>query len=210
MGDLTGLTTDREGWLWPKADTLTFPTVIKELAEIPDLLALCKRKDICVQAGGNGGLWVRPLAEAFGKVLTFEPDPLNFRCLVHNVPLDNVTFTQGALGSVGGQWCKTLIHKGNPGATKVKYGAGEVPVYAIDELMLPGLDLLQLDIEGAELHALKGAVSTITAFKPVICVELRGHSGSFGNDDEAVRRFLRSLGYERERRVNFDEFWTPS
>lgn len=209
MGRVDQRTTTRDGWLWPADDTCTWVTVQKELAEVPELLSLCKRRKVCVQAGGNGGLWVKPLAEAFEKVFTFEPDPVNFRCLVHNVPHDNVVFTQGALGLVGGQWCKLLHSRGNPGATSVKYGAGEVPVYAIDELMLHGLDLLQLDIEGAELHALKGAVSTIQAFRPVICIELRNHAGRFGNDDEAVRGFLRDLGYHCERRMNHDEFWIP-
>ena len=209
MGRVDERTTTRDGWLWPTNDGCTWQTVQRELAEIPELLGLCKRRKVCVQAGGNGGLWVRPLAEAFEKVFTFEPDAVNFRCLVHNVPHDNVVFTQGALGLIGGQWCKLRHEKGNPGGTSVAYSEGEVPVYAIDELMLHGLDLLQLDIEGAELHALKGAVSTIEAFNPVICVELRNHAGRYGKDDDAVRGFLRDLGYRCERRMNHDEFWIP-
>lgn len=207
--NLADACTDREGWLWPKGDGMTWVTVQKELDEIPVLVALCPRKRICVQAGGNGGLWVRPLAEAFEQVFTFEPDPVNFRCLVNNVPHGNVTFTQGALGITGGRWCSLTTHKGNPGATHVNYGNGKVPVYAIDELMLPGLDLLQLDIEGAELSALQGAVQSIETYRPVICVELRNHAGRYGNDDEAVRRFLRERGYRMERRMHFDEFWIP-
>jgi FkbM family methyltransferase len=211
MGGLTDRVAMRpDGWLWPVGDTITWKTVQQELDEIPALLGLCKSRRTVVQAGGNGGLWVRPLAEAFERVMTFEPDPVNFRCLVHNVPHANVTFTMGALGPCGGEWGEVVhTYKGNPGAHHVKAGRGATPIYAIDEYMLTDVDLLQLDIEGAEMMALKGAVSTIEACKPVICVELRGHAGRFGNDDDAVRSFLRSLGYRMERRMHHDEFWIP-
>lgn len=48
--------TNKEGWLWPKGDAHTWPTVVQELDEIPVLAALCPEKRVCVQAGGNGGL----------------------------------------------------------------------------------------------------------------------------------------------------------
>ena len=195
------------GWLWPKGDVYTWPTVIEELAEIPVLTALCPQKRVCVQAGGNGGLWPDRLAGIFEIVYTFEPDPILFRCLVQNNPHENVIFTQAALGHEAGfisvdRWMGPI----NPGANRVK-GGGAIPMLAIDRMELQILDLLQLDIEGAELMALQGAEETIKRTKPVISIELRDHSGHFGTTDETIRQWLRDRGYEQDRRMNSDEFW---
>lgn len=200
---------NKHGWLWPKGDQYTWPTVQGELEEIPDLVALCKQHRTCVQAGGNGGLWPEHLAGSFARVMTFEPDPINFRCLVHNVARENVVFTQAALGERAGfiemdRWCGPA----NPGANRIKSG-NAIPLVALDRYELTDVDLLQLDIEGAELGALKGAVETIDRCKPVVCLELRNHSHHYGTSDEAIRDWMRHRGYRLERRFHFDEFWVP-
>jgi len=195
------------GWLWPKGDQFTWPTVIEELAEIPELVALCKERRVCVQAGGNGGLWVREFAGLFERVYTFEPDPILFRCLVHNVPCSNVVFTQAAVGGSSGfiamdRW----MGLANPGANRVK-GGGHIPQVTVDSYGLEHVDLIQFDIEGYELHALKGAQDTIMRCRPVICIELRDHSHHFGANDPEIREWVQGLGYRCAKRMNYDEFW---
>lgn len=206
-------TIDRDGWKWPRADKVTYPTVINELAEIPHLLELVPEKGVCIQAGGNGGLWVRPLAQAFRHVYTFEPDPLMFRCLVHNIDRDNVTFLNAAVG--GGEARAPVVMDryipGNPGANRIApANAGVIPTLRIDDLRVTRCDLIQLDIEGYEYQALTGAEQTITKYRPVICIELRMHSGHFGSSDEQIRELLRWHDYKCHKRMNFDEFWTPN
>jgi FkbM family methyltransferase len=169
-----------DGWLWPKGDVHCYPTVKHELAEIPELLSFCSNRRTCVQAGGNGGLWVDELAKEFQSVITFEPDSINFRCLVHNVARDNVVFMRAALGSVAktvgvDRWCGER----NVGAHRIGEG-GIVPTIRLDDMNLQDVDLLQLDIEGFELFALNGAEQTIARCKPVISVELRNHAGFYG------------------------------
>jgi FkbM family methyltransferase len=201
--------TNKEGWLWPKGDAHTWPTVVQELDEIPVLASLCPEKRVCVQAGGNGGLWPDKLAQVFEVVYTFEPDPILFRCLVHNNPHENIIFTQSALGHDAGfismdRWMGPI----NPGANRIK-GGGAIPMMALDRLELSIVDLLQLDIEGAELMALKGAEQTINRCRPVISLELRNHSHHFGTTDDEIRLWLKAHGYELDQRMNYDEFWLP-
>lgn len=201
---------NEHGWLWPKGDRFTWPTVKEELAEIPELVALCKEKRVCVQAGGNGGLWPDHLAQIFETVYTFEPDPINFRCLVHNVARENVVFTQAALGAGSSfiamdRWCGPE----NPGANRVQKG-GHIPVIALDALQLTDVDLIQLDIEGYELNALTGARDTIERNRPVVCLELRNHAHHYGASDENIRQFMRDLGYRLVKRAFHDEFWAPA
>lgn len=201
---------NKEGWLWPKGDVYTWPTVIDELAEIPVLTDLCQQKRVCVQAGGNGGLWPDKLARIFDIVYTFEPDPILFRCLVHNNPHENLIFTQSALGDRCGfismdRWMGPT----NPGANRIARG-GAIPIMQLDRMNLEILDLLQLDIEGAELLALEGAEQTIGRCRPVISLELRNHAGSFGATDSQIRQWLYDRDYQQVQRMNSDEFFVPN
>ena len=75
-------------------------------------------------------------------------------------------------------------------------GDGYLPLIAIDSLNLPGCDLLQLDVEGFELKALKGAINTITKYKPVICVELcEKWLNRYDDSSTEVLDFIQNLGY---------------
>lgn len=213
MTDIADQIETRNGYFWPKGDVFAYPTIMEELKEVPELLRLCEQKRVCIQAGGNCGLWVIPLAGAFERVYTFEPDAKNFRCLVGNVPHDNVIFMQAALGdsaahSFGNldQWCGAR----NAGAHRMELtDAGIVPVLSVDSLRLDNVDLIQLDIEGCEMEALRGAENTISASRPVICLELRNHSPHFGTSDDEIRAWLTQRGYRCAKSINFDEFWTP-
>lgn len=201
---------NEDGWLWPVADTIAYRIIKQEVAEIPELVALCKQRRTCIQAGGNCGMWVDPLATEFERVYTFEPDPLNFRCLVHNVDRHNVSFIRAGLGHAPAQM-GMAYHPTNCGAYQVNPDEpGDVQIIAVDQFGLKDVDLIQLDIEGFELFALEGAKETIARCKPVICVELRGHSNAYQYEDDHVRGWLAGMGYGLHKRLNFDEIWVPN
>jgi FkbM family methyltransferase len=211
--DLASQTEDRDGLLWPKGDRDTYPTVKAELAEIPEILALIQRRGVVVQAGGNAGLWPRDLAQHFGHVYTFEPDPLSFRCLVANNPFPNVTPINAALGMQPGlvaidRWLGPANHGANRIAKAPQ--APRIPTLTIDALGLQECDLIQLDIEGYELNALKGASETIARCKPVIVVELRNHAHHYGTSDVAIREWIVGQGYRRAWTKNYDEAFIPA
>lgn len=199
----------RDGLLWPIGDKMAYPTIIGELAEIPVILGYCKGRRACIQAGGNAGLWPRVLAPEFEHLYTFEPDRTLFHCLVNNVPAENVTFINSALGEshklVGMDRANWPFNVGAMQTTK----EGRIPTTRIDDLCVVDCDLLQLDIEGAEYHALKGAEQTIAASKPVIVLELRKNGRSFGVFDQTIREYVESLGYRMAEKINYDEIFIP-
>jgi hypothetical protein len=57
------------------------------------------------------------------------------------------------------------------GAMHIGKDQGLVPTMTIDDLNLPGCDLIQLDTEGFEYYGLLGAKNTIEKYHPVICIE---------------------------------------
>lgn len=127
-----------------------------------------------IQAGGNQGMYPRLLSRMFERVITFEPDPLNFKTLVTNCDNDNIIKIQGALGDHNG-YCEIHRHSmQNTGMHQTKVNStGMIPMFMLD-LIIPSnaeVDLLMLDLEGFEIHALTGAMSLIKKNKPVIFAE---------------------------------------
>lgn len=200
----------RDGLLWPVGDKMAYPTIVGELAEIPVILGYCKDRRTCIQAGGNAGLWPRDLAPEFEHLYTFEPDRTLFHCLVNNVSDENVTFINAALGDgpklVG---MDRMYWPANVGAMQTTK-EGRIPTFRIDDLGVTDCDLIQLDIEGAEYHALKGAEATIATSKPVIVLELRKNARAYGVFDQQIRDYMIGLGYRMAERVNFDEIFIPA
>lgn len=186
----------RGPWLVPEVDQIGATVILDEATRLPEMLAYVPgdRRGIAVQAGGHVGIMVKPLAANFRTVYTFEPQPINFVCLCHNVPERNVVRIQGCLGArnhppVG------LDGWGANSAASFVNGAGIFPVFALDDLHLPALDLLMLDVEGFEWDALAGAKDSIDAYSPIIVVEMLGHGDKFGHPDAELHRLLSSWRY---------------
>lgn len=163
---------------------------LRHVRSIEWSLGQCQRRRRAVQAGGNLGLWPRRMAEVFAHVVTFEPDALSRACLSRNVPA-NVSVVGAALGDRTGRCA--IEHRGI-GSHRVRVG-DEVPMVTIDGFEWTDVDLLQLDIEGYEWHALTGATETIRRCQPLIQLELRNHTALYGQSDDAVRALLGSFGY---------------
>jgi FkbM family methyltransferase len=135
---------------------------------------------VCIQAGGNVGVYPIKLAKHFGSVLTIEPDPANFDCLDRNISEHEVGMAaiRGALGDASGS-AGIVTCPENVGKSRIS-GEGDVMVMRIDELTPAACDLIYLDIEGYEMKALRGAVETIRKHKPTIIIEDNGLSEHYG------------------------------
>lgn len=159
-------------------------------------LKYCRKFEVVIQAGGNQGLYPRLFANHFKTVYTFEPDSYNFHCLVNNCQQDNIVKIQAALGAEN----KLISISGDPGMTNsgtitVMQQSGYIPQVTIDSFNFVDVDLIQLDIEGYEPEALKGALNTIERCKPVVACE-RGE----GN-------ILIPLGYQHVASVGADHVY---
>ena len=196
-----------QGFYWPDSDNDCHPVILQQSADIKVVLDHVQAFDVCVQAGGNVGVWAKILAEKFHAVYTFEPDPENFSCLVRNVPEHNVVKFNAALGEgpafiqVG---APDEAHRNNCGAYQVM-GQGIYPVMTIDSLDLPACDLLYLDIEGYELFALQGAYKTIEKYHPVVSIEQKKLPLMYGcKIEEAANWLIKEFGYEVVERPHRD------
>jgi FkbM family methyltransferase len=154
----------------------------------------CRGRSCAVQAGGNFGVYPYVLAqEGFKQVWTFEPDPDLFNLLRHNVA-DQIAIhpLPYGLNATGGRARMTTDKPSNRGAQWTKPdAAGPVTMVNIDAMELKNpVDIIQLDIEGSEFEALKGAAWTITQHRPVIQLEHKDLGTRFGHKKADPIRWL--------------------
>jgi FkbM family methyltransferase len=73
----------------------------------------------------------------------------------------------------------------------------------VKEAKLDRVDVIKIDVEGAEFEVLKGAVQTLAAYHPVLIIELvPSQLKSMGTSVDEVTRFLNARGYAESRHVD--------
>lgn len=159
-----------------------------------------------LDCGAHVGSWSIRMAKEFNAVYAFEPSRETFACLDRNTSnRSNVFALNVAVGDRPGfvSMCVDDTRgEGNTGAYFIKPINGEnggldtVRMMTIDSLGFDhGVGFIKLDVEGAELLALRGAVQTIKANKPVIFLEAKKKMGErFGFKLEAPLKYLEGLG----------------
>jgi len=162
------------------------------------------RHGVAVQAGGNCGWLTREISKQFDYTYTCEPHYTSFICLCLNVPGPNVFKMQCCLG----QFHALVDISSSPdfpdASAGYVAGGGRIPMITIDSLNLTSCDLIQLDLEGFEYFALKGAKSTIEKYRPLICIEICWNE-RFGVTNEQIKEFVMDeLGYSYVHNVNDD------
>lgn len=158
---------------------------------------------VILDVGGNIGTHSIYYSK-FGHVHSFEPNPIAFECLVHNMQGTNSTLYNVAVGAENGFVSMSEVEDGNYGAVYTQ-PHGEIPVITIDSMQLDACDFIKIDCEGDEVAVLQGAAETIKTFKPIMCIESNPSTlvrkGLSANDLIAA---IHLLGYTTKQRVPMD------
>ena len=198
----TALRLDGSNMTWIKGDIATWDIIKGDYVDsIKPHIIFLKEKGIikntgAIQAGGHCGAYPYSFTEFFDMVFTFEPNALNFHCLVNNCQGDNIIKMNVALGKKSGRVKSFSVNNFNTGMNQVKDAGNAkhyIPMIALDSLSLTDIGLIELDLEGYEYDALLGAKKTIQKNKPVLIIE---------NADDRIKQFLSSLGYVEWKKIN--------
>lgn len=148
---------------------------------------ICAHKDeVVIDGGGCWGdtaLYFSNQVGENGKVYVFEFISGNIDILKRNLELNpdlknSIELVRHPLWSVSGT---DIFFSENGPASKVSTNyfqdsTGKTQTLSIDDLVnnncLTRLDFIKLDIEGAELEALKGAINSLTKFRPKLAIAL--------------------------------------
>jgi len=136
-----------------------------------------------------------------GHVYSFEPEPNNFeglRKVVLYGGLKNVDVFWLALSDRDGFEFLYLSEKPSMHSLVLKQGHRKiiVPCMKLDTLfklkIFHKLDLIKLDVEGAELKVLKGCKRIIDEFEPIFSIDVNHYDGEL----EEVVAFILKFGYQ--------------
>ncbi len=181
-------------------------------------LIYVKKGFVVLDVGANTGsvsLLLSNIVGLTGKVHAFEPIPRTFALLQehmskyshsHNYELYNC-----ALGNVE-EKVDVLIPDQDFGQASMKrHSSGSwvnqpnIDIVQVDSKVVDKfegkfgkVDFIKLDIEGAELLALKGAHQLISKYKPILYLEVyREWTNGFGYSPLDLYDYLKLLGYQR-------------
>ncbi len=172
-----------------------------------------RRGAIVIDAGAHLGYFTSRMARGVGptgEVHAFEPDPRIYPRLCHHLELNGLTWVFprecGLLDrrleaheiSLPRQLGWASIVQGAGHATEVV----RVAMVTLDEYVEEHhvdpqrISLIKLDVEGAELQALRGAARTLRSCDAAVVVEhIPQRMRSLGQDPEELHALMRQVGY---------------
>jgi FkbM family methyltransferase len=139
--------------------------------------------DIVVDVGAYTGVYSIASALMGCKVMAIEPHPINYRRLINNAALNDVSIEAWRLAASDEDTTRILCSQKPPGelndiaalrAVDVQHGEHGIPVFtkALDQLDFKGhVCLIKIDVEGHEVEVLMGARETIGVHKPRLVIE---------------------------------------
>jgi FkbM family methyltransferase len=179
------------------------PEIVKAITEI------VHEGFVAIDVGAHLGYYALVLSRLVGsngKVIAFEPIPLNFRILSENIELNhckNIRAVDKAVSDRSGRCEGAPPVETNSGSFSLikKEGA---PTIAVDAISLDDflkdwdcpIDFIEIDVEGAEGLVIEGARKTIESYRPILLVEIH-HFGAHLESSEVPRQ-LTELGYQLE------------
>ena len=181
----------------------------------------CRDYRTVVDVGGNIGTWSRPFADVFHTVIAFEPQPDCRDAFEENLEgYSNVTLYPYALGRTEGMVDFYYVEEtcGNAGINAQGVIDGPtgstlqhtdlkkytVEQRTLDSFKLRDVDLIKIDVQGAEEQVLMGAYKTIEINQPLLCLELPTRTRAEQQTKQGIKLMLESWGYRETGAVAKD------
>jgi len=186
-------------WIQRAATTDDWIAVNHEDSLGPTMEGLLPAGGVFVDVGAHIGRWALRLARKASQVVAVEPNPDTIAVLQAHIAMNDIknvdVFEMAAWDA------ETRMHLDDP-ARKVSGGSthvvqdddGMVRAAPLDNVLgdvTP--DLIKLDVEGADLHALRGMRETLKRARPTLFIEDHSIYGYYTRAE--LESLLRELGY---------------
>lgn len=207
------------GWKFPDNDELLskrvkqFPHTGYQQETIDEAFPHVKKFNLAIDIGANVGLHSVRFGQKFQKVVSFEPSTSNFECLLENTkPFNNIEINKLGLGSKSEKVTLSIpTDNTNCGAFSIidfKDHRGSLITEEIDIITLDSLqlepDLIKVDTQSFELEVLKGSVTTLLKYKPVLILEVE-----YKKPVSIITEFLKKYDYDFFKSVKKDKIFLP-
>jgi FkbM family methyltransferase len=175
---------------WDRFRSFVYGTWEPEVMKV--VAATVKPGMTVIDIGAHIGYYTLLFAKCVGpsgRVLSFEPLPGNFALLQKNIRLNNLQnvrlLNQAVFSRTQGIVINVPDEQPNPGSGSM-YTEKGAKQYHVDAVSLDDyceksafrLDILKMDVEGAEYDVLRGAEKTIDRYRPKLLIELHHFDGN--------------------------------
>jgi FkbM family methyltransferase len=225
-----GRIVEADGLMWidrgPETEDAMGPSGHEAELE-PILTSLVPDGGIVLEVGAHVGHWTLRLAEHAGVILAVEANPDAASVLRRNLAVNDIGNVQvlnvaawdeatelrleDPNRHVGGGSTRTLPTNGDESHREESEEAGHITVQAVrlDELVeAERLDLVKLDVEGADLHVLRGMSGLLAEHRPVLFIECHDYCGYYTRAE--LEDTLTELGYTWEIAHSYQSTWSPN
>lgn len=198
--------TDHENWLWPVLDRL-----------LP-------QDGVLLDVGAHVGRWSIRMASRAARVLAVEADPRTAKTLRRHLvmnDIDNVdVFEVAAWDRQAALTLADPNERTDGGGTRTvpdaePNGHPTVMAMRLDRYRpilqtlskLRRLDLIKIDVEGADIHVLQGLRGLLEKYRPAILLECHDIYGYYSRAE--LEKTLEALGYRFEVAASVPSNWQP-
>ena len=167
----------------------------------PVLDGLLPEGGVVVDAGAHVGTWTLRLSRKASRVVAVEANPGTAAVLRANLELNGITNVDVRQVAAWDQVARVRLEDPNRqnstgGSTRAfEDTAGTVNAAPLDDLLSAEarIDLIKLDVEGADLHALRGMRAALKRCRPAMVIEDHSIYGYYDLAD--LETLLADLGY---------------
>jgi FkbM family methyltransferase len=151
------------------------------------LYGLAKDCKNVIDVGANNGWVLMNIATIVtlnnGFVYGFEPHPETYKRCIRNIEASNIknciVYNMGC-GEMSSELLMTSVKASNSGQNRiideneVAENTVRIKIVKLDEQLanIEQIDLIKIDVEGFEMHVLKGANKILTRFRPKLFIEI--------------------------------------
>jgi FkbM family methyltransferase len=165
------------------------------------LMSLVNENSIFIDVGAHIGKYSLLLARRAKLVVAIEPDPISFSALKRAIMINKlrkIVALNIAVSDTDGQ-CFFYMHRWSV-VSSIKVSQGSFKTILVKSMTLDSIaktlktriDVIKIDVEGAEVEVIKGAKNLLTQHKPKLVMEV--WEDNFNN----VIDLLEGLGYKYE------------
>jgi FkbM family methyltransferase len=188
----------------------------------PILEGLLPEGGVFLDVGAHVGHWSLRLAAKASRVIAVEANPVTASTLRRNIAMNDLG-GKISVNEIAAWDSSAMLRLEDPynqvagGSTRVLplrdgplNGDGVVMAARLDEVLASGvdrLDLIKLDVEGADIHAIDGMAGLLERYRPALFVELHDIYGYYTRAD--LEACLERVGYEWEVAHTVPTTWMP-
>jgi FkbM family methyltransferase len=165
---------------------------------LPQILPHIKPDGVVLDIGANIGCYAYAFGQIAKEVHCFEPNSEAYECLKYNLIHGSGDYKIYKMAVSDKEYNLNVVSENdNIGMAYVEESkSGTIKSISIDSLELKECDFIKIDVEGFELHVLRGAESTINKYKPVMVIEINDHTlKRTGVDRKDIFAWLTEHGY---------------